>query len=106
MIKTYLYLVILGETDVSGFQEEEKLLKSLGEVEKLTERAYGLVIKSSTTPDRQELRRIISDDGKYVSIVVRITANTKFSWCLYKPQSDYLANVYERLINESQEGNE
>lgn len=106
MVKTYLYLVILGETDSSNFHEEEKLLKSLGEVEKLTERTYGLVLKSETTPNRKELMKIISDDGKYVSIIVRITANTKFSWCLYKPQSEYLTNIYKTLINESQMENE
>lgn len=106
MVNTYLYLVILGETDGSSLQEEEKLLMSLGEVEKLTERTYGLVIKSENTPNRQELRKVISDDGRYVTIIVRITANTKFSWCLYKPQSEYLANIYETLINESQMENE
>ena len=102
MIKTYFFIVILGETDALKFTEEEKRLNSLGEVQKLAERTYGLVIKGETAPKPQELREKISGDNNFLCLVIRILATTKCSWCLYKSNSTYLTGIFETLYKETE----
>lgn len=102
MIKTHFFIVILGETDTLNFIEEEKRLRSLGEVQELAKKTYGLVIKGETAPRPRELREKISGDNNFLCLVIRIPATTKCSWCLYKSNSTYLAEIFETLYKETE----
>lgn len=103
MTKTYFFVVILGEIDNAKFKKEEERLKTLGTVEKLTERTYGLVIKSERKPDRKDLREKISGEEKYLSLIIGITSRTDCSWCLYKTRSRFLTEILQTLYNEMEE---
>lgn len=100
MEKTFFYIVILGETAEANYNLEVERLKTLGAVQKITERTYGLTIKSVEVPDRTQLRKTISGDENYIAIVIRISANTNCSWCLFKESSEYLTGIYQTLYKE------
>lgn len=102
MEKTFFFIVILGETDNKKMAEEQKRLEALGEVVELTERTYGLVIKSEEEPDRKEIRRKISGDEKLITIIVQIKPRTGLSWCLRKTKSIFLTEIYQTLIKETE----
>ena len=102
MEKTYFYIVILGEADSTNYQKEENLLKSLGTVEKLTERTYGLIVKSETSPILKELREKISGEENYICLVIQITHKVSSSWCLYKTQSTFLSEIFKLLYHETE----
>lgn len=100
MDKTYFFLVILGETDKQKNLLQLERLRKLGEVHNILNNIYGLLIKSSVTPKYTDIRDTVSGDDKFLTIVIRLTTNTKCGWCIEKTNSEYLTDVFKIMYSE------